>query len=36
MLKKARTTLVRAGLPMLDKQQLMIASASVFASQDFP
>ena len=36
MLEKARTTLVRAGLPMSDKQLLTIASASVFASQDFP
>lgn len=36
MLEKARTTLVRAGLPMSDKQLLTIASASVYASQDFP
>ena len=35
-LEKARNILVRAILPMSDKQLLTIASASVFASQDFP
>ena len=35
-LEKACNILVRASLPMLDKQLLTIASASVFASQDFP
>ena len=35
-LEKARNILVRASLPMSDKQLLTIASASVFASQDFP
>jgi hypothetical protein len=35
-LEKARNILVHASLPMSDKQLLTIASASIFASQDFP